>query len=323
MTDGINPKITIVGPGAMGCLLSAMLWRSGAAVSLLDYRTDRAHRLQEGGIRVVGSEGTWTGRPRVTEDPSTLEIQDVLVFMVKANRTASAISGLGPVMGPETIAVSLQNGIGHEDVISTAIPLERVALGVTSQGATLMAEGVVRHAGRGPTVAGMARPEHPTPGTLDWFCNLLNQSGWPARTVQDVLPHIWRKLLVNVGINALTALTGLTNGALLEHPDTKTLLGRAVEEAWHVALASGIRTELTLDEAIDSVRQVCRATSANRSSMLQDRIQKRKTEIDYINGAVTRIGGRLGISTPVNETLAGLVRVNSGLGWAEPVLFPS
>jgi 2-dehydropantoate 2-reductase len=112
--------------------------------------------------------------------------------------------------------------------------------------------------------------------------------------------------LINVGINPLTALTGLRNGELLEHPEIKAVMKRAVEEAMTVALDLGVETGL--DDPVERVYAVAEATAANRSSMLQDVERGRRTEIDALNGAIVELGRRVGVETPVNETLVAAVK---------------
>jgi 2-dehydropantoate 2-reductase len=307
-------KITVVGPGAMGCLLAACLYRAGHPVSLLDYREDRAGKLAATGIHVESKQDGWNARPRVTADPTALGHQDWIVFLVKAGQTSEAASRISSMIGPGTMGLTLQNGLGHEHILAEALPLDSIALGVTAQGATLLSDGCVRHAGIGPTVLGLVKAGGPK-DKLQVLADILEASQWPCSLVQDIYPHVWKKLLVNVGINAVTALTGLPNGALLEHQEAGRLLSRAVEEAWRVSKAHGAGLELSLDEALRMVTNVCAATSRNSSSMLQDRLKKKNTEIDYINGAIVRFGRQLGIDTPVNEALSLLVRLNTRLRW--------
>ncbi|OPL17311.1 MAG: hypothetical protein AVO38_01045 [delta proteobacterium ML8_D] len=312
-------KLTIVGPGAMGCLLAAVLSRQDYPVSLLDYRPDRAGRLKKTGIQFVSSKESWTVFPTITAKPESFGPQDWVILLVKAYQSCDAVKRIGPLIGSETLVVTLQNGIGHESALFQIVKPERIVLGVTSQGATLLKEGRVRHAGSGPTKFGLAIQNSETQDSLNSLTTLLNNAGWPSQVVEDIYPHIWRKLIVNVGINALTALCGLTNGKLLQYPETLRLQRLAVTEAWNLSLKKGISLGLSLEEAHNMVDSVCKATSENRSSMLQDRIKNRPTEIDYINGAITEIGRELGVATPVNEVLTLLVRLNSLLGWKDTV----
>ncbi|MEA3386504.1 MAG: 2-dehydropantoate 2-reductase [Thermodesulfobacteriota bacterium] len=309
-------KLTIVGPGAMGCLLAAMLYKQDCPVSILDYKPDRAERLKKAGIQITSSKkAVWTAFPNITAEPGSLSPQDWVIVFVKAAQTADAVRRIGPMIGPETLIVSLQNGIGHESTLSKTVKPEQIALGVTSQGATLLNEGYVRHAGSGPTTLGLIIHNPEAKDRLLSLVTLLNNSGWPSQIVKDIYPHIWRKLIVNVGINALTALCGITNGKLPQHPESLRLQELAVAEAWTLSLKKDIALGLSLKEAHNMVNSVCRATAENRSSMLQDRIKNRPTEIDYINGSIAGMGKELGVATPVNEVLTLLVRLNSRLGW--------
>ncbi len=312
-------KITIIGPGAMGCLLAGSLCHHGHPVSVLDYREDRSRRLRETGIEVSGRQ-IWRVFPEVVVEPEALGPQDWVIVFVKAAQTSDAVRRIGPLIGPGTTVLSLQNGIGHESILSEVVRPEQIALGTTAQGATLLAEGHVRHAGTGSTVLGSVAHDPETKKRLMSLAGLLTSAGWPSQVVEDIYPHIWRKLIINVGINAITVLTGLTNGELLQHQESVYLQELAVTEAWHLSKKKGINLGLGLKETIETVRSVCKATSRNRSSMLQDRIKGRVTEIEYINGAITEWGERLGVATPVNRALTLLVRLNSRLGWRVPSL---
>jgi 2-dehydropantoate 2-reductase len=302
----------------MGCLLAAMLYKQDCPVSILDYRPDRAERLKKAGIQVMSSKEAWTAFPNVTAEPESFGVQDWVIVFVKATQTADAVKRIGPLIGPGTLVVSLQNGLGHESTLSEIVKPEQIALGITAQGATLLNEGHVRHAGSGPTMLGLVSHNPEARDRLISLATLLNNAGWPSQVIEDIYPHIWRKLIVNVGINALTALSGLTNGKLPQYPESLRLQELAVAEAWKLSLKKGITLGLSLEKALDMVNSVCKATAKNRSSMLQDRIKNRPTEIDYINGAITRMGKKFGVATPVNEALTLLVRLNSRLGWKDP-----
>ncbi|GAF76047.1 unnamed protein product, partial [marine sediment metagenome] len=142
-----------------------------------------------------------------------------------------------------------------------------------------------------------------------------NHAGIHTEISSNIMRALWSKVLVNVGINPLTALTGLRNGELLDHPEIRQVMKRAVEEAMMVAQSLGI--EMEFDNPVEKVYEVAEATAANRSSMLQDVERGRKTEIDALNGAIVELGRRIGVDTPVNETLVaavkGLESVRTGL----------
>lgn len=207
------------------------------------------------------------------------------------------------ILAPDGIAVTIQNGLGNLEKISAAVGANRAALSVTTQGATLIGPGHVRHVGGGPTQIG-ATPE--TRKRLEGVVALFEKAGFETRLANDVESLLWGKLAVNCGINALTAILRAPNGELLARHDAEELMIRAAEECDAVACAKGITLDFA--DAQERVREVARLTATNRSSMLQDLLRDAPTEIDAINGAVAREGARLGVPTPTNEQLWHLVR---------------
>jgi 2-dehydropantoate 2-reductase len=180
---------------------------------------------------------------------------------------------------------------------------KKVILGVTSHGATLLEPGHIRHGGWGRTYLGELD------GKVTDRVTQITQRFQNAQIETEVSPHIhdlvWEKLLVNVGLNALAALTGLKNGQVLDYPETLRLLEALVSEAVEVA-KKGNRVK---DNPVDRVKTVLEATRENRCSMGQDFDYKRRTEIDAINGAVVREAEHLGISVPYNQMITDLVKV--------------
>ena len=167
-----------------------------------------------------------------------------------------------------------------------------------------MAPGHIRHAGQGETLIG---PRGEPGGPVENLVKALNRAGFETRSIENVQDLVWGKLIINVGINALTALTGLKNGRLPQCEGTRAVMEEAVREA--VAVARAKKIVLPYPDPVGRVMEVCDATAGNIASMLQDVLNRKMTEIDYINGAIVREGRRLGLSTPVNFTLSSLVRV--------------
>jgi 2-dehydropantoate 2-reductase len=292
----------VVGPGAMGCLFAARLKRAGNEVTLFDYREERATFINAHGINVEGVTGEYSVQvPAVTgkipEDP------DVALICVKANQTREAAKGLASWLGPENRVLTLQNGLGNVEILEESFGKERVLGGVTAEGATLLGPGHVRHAGQGHTIIG---PSGSLRGPAETIVSAFNEAGFDTRSVDTVSDLIWGKLVINVGINALTAITRLKNGRLPEIEGTKLIMEEAVQEAVAVAHEKGIT--LPYPEPLTRVIEVCRATSGNIASMLQDVLNQRRTEVPFINGAIVQEGKALGVSTPVNRSLTCLVK---------------
>ncbi len=298
-------KVAVVGPGAMGCLFAALLSRSKARpeVYLLDEDAARARKIARQGIVVSGLTRLHR-KVEIVADAAKIGPCDLVIIFTKSYDTARALDSIGPLLSPKTKVLTLQNGLGNLELIARAVGKDRAWGGATAHGSTLLGVGDVRHAGRGETIIG--RPDGKVTADLRRTASLFSGAGIPTRISKNIDGVIWSKLIVNAGINALASVTGFRNGGLLEHEGTREVMRRAVEEA--VRTARRKKMKLAYRDPVRKVESVCRATAANISSMLQDVTRKKRTEIDFINGAVVREGKRLGIKTPVNEMLVRLVK---------------
>lgn len=298
MTRAGNLQLLIVGAGAMGGLFAARLKRSGAEVALLE----KAHAVVEGinahGLLVEGVSGKIHEKVAAYVDRSP-GCPDLVVLCVKSYDTKQAGEALLPWIPPHARLLTLQNGVGNIEILQQIFGTERVLGGVTAEGATVLGPGKIRHAGQGETVVAGGK------ASAD-IVAVFEKAGFNARAVDDIHPFLWGKLIINTGINALAAVTRLKNGRLPELKGTRDILEAAVREAVMIVKAKNIR--LPYADPVSRVVEVCRATAGNVASMLQDVLNKKKTEIDAINGAVVREGAALGISTPVNSTLTCLVQ---------------
>ena len=291
----------IVGPGAMGCLFAAHLKKAGHQPVILDYKEDRAQQINEAGISLEGVGGDFKTRVTAVTGKPSQKIH-VALICVKAYQTEDAAQTLASWLDPHVMVLTLQNGLGNLEILKKVLGDKRVLGGVTAEGATLLGPGHVRHAGRGPTIIGPSGGEH---GPATNIVSAFSDAGFDIRAEEGVEDLIWGKLIINVGINALTAITRLKNGRLPNVDGTHQVMKEAIDEAVRVADAVGI--QLPYPDPIKRVREVCTGTADNIASMLQDVLAQRITEIRFINGAIVREGRRLGIPTPVNFTLSCLV----------------
>jgi 2-dehydropantoate 2-reductase len=298
-------KTAIIGSGAMGSLFGGRLAVAGHEVVLYDVYREHVDAVNAAGLTIEDAAGgpPVMAHPAASADPSCVRGADVLVVFVKSTTTEDAARQFAPLAGPDAIVLTLQNGLGNEEIIRRHFGAARTAAGVTSQGATFLGPGRIRHAGRGPTHLCMAdgRSERLAP-----FARALTEAGFETHVEKDVASLVWSKLVINVGINALTAITCQTNGKLVESEETRGLMADLVAEAVAVAGARGIH--LTYADPLATVQDVARKTGANRSSMLQDFDRKRPSEIDFMNGAIVREAAALGIPVPVNAAVTRLVR---------------
>jgi 2-dehydropantoate 2-reductase len=302
-------KVAIIGPGALGCLLAASLTikldqtdkTPSVDLWLLDYKPERAQYLSAHGLILEEGNRKKHCKIKATTDPKEIGPADIIILCVKSPQIAAGLQQAAKITQADTLLITLQNGIGHLELTKDNQKLPSIVLGVTAQGANMVAQGHVRHAGDGLTRIGFLKSANFTKSLLlARVCNLLNYGGIETVVVDNILDYIWSKLLINVGINALTAIHRCPNGKLLESAATQEKLAAAVKEGEAVATALGIQLP---GDPLAMTLDVCRKTAQNLSSMLQDVNNKKPTEIDSINGEIAAAGIKLGISTPVNDEL--------------------
>ncbi len=298
-------RIAIVGAGAMGYLFTYLLSKEKKAdVWILDNRPDRTEKVQKEGLEIEGVSGEHLLHPNITVDPAVIGIADLVILCVKGPATYEASLNAKPLFGPDTPILTLQNGLGNMEEIERALGPGRALGGTSSMGATVLAPNRIRHAGWGENVIG--EPDGTRSERAEKVLALFQDSGLEASLTDNLAGLLWSKLIINVGINALTALSRLHNGQLLNFEGTRKTMDQAVAEATQVAGA--LKINLLYDNPVEKVAAVCQATAGNISSMLQDVLKEKKTEIDQINGAVIREAAKHNIPTPVNQTLRDLVK---------------
>jgi len=287
----------------MGCLVAGLLLEAGHEVWLLDCFAGRARQLARSGVRLEGIGGTRTVYPHVTTRTDHIGGVDLVFILVKAYDTAAAARSASELSVESTQVITLQNGYGNAETIQHSASVSGVIAGATSHGATHLGVGHIRHAGAGNTIIGRlgAEPDE----RLRQVASLLTAAGIETETSARIETALWRKLAINAAINPLTALTRLRNGQLLESPATLELLDAVVEETEGILSRADVR--LPGPAMAEQVRAVCRTTATNRSSMLQDIENGRRTEIDAINGTLVALATDLGLDAPINELLTNLV----------------
>jgi 2-dehydropantoate 2-reductase len=294
-------RIVVLGAGAMGSLVGALLSQRHD-VALVG-RAPHMDAVRAHGLEVSGATRLLAKPLAVTQPRDVPWVPELVVLTVKAYDTARALQLGQPLLGPATAVLSLQNGVGNLELVEQVVPRGLALAGVTTHGVTFAEPGRVQHAGVGTTVVGGG------PGTEALAAQtaaLLTEAGLRAEASPDIRGEVWAKAVVNAGINPLTAITGLRNGALLEVPALKELLEATVREAHGIAEQAGIA--LPGGDPVERARRVCQLTAQNKSSMLQDIEHGRRTEVDSICGAVVAQARGLGLRAPLNQALLALVK---------------
>jgi 2-dehydropantoate 2-reductase len=306
--EGIKTRVAIMGAGAIGSLFGSLLAEAGNEVYLIG-RASLMEAVRQRGLWLRGITAKHVLSLHAEDSPQNLRSQafDVVFLTVKAYDTQEACSQLKPILDGGTPVLCLQNGIGVEEKAAKALGRRSLLRGVTFCGAFLEAPGSVRFTGRGETVLGL--PFKETDGRLlekAWLAaEALNAAGLPARVEKKIEGAVWMKTLINAGINPYGALTGLRNGELLEVGEMGELMAETVEEGTRVACRLGVALP---GDPVEEMFRTVKATAGNFNSMLQDVRRGKPTEIDYLNGAVAKLGFKASVPAPLNRLLTVLVK---------------
>ena len=297
-------KIAVIGAGAMGSLFGTLLSEKGNDVWLYDVWSEHVDAINQNGLRVEREGKFRTVKIKATTEKDNIGPVELAIIFVKSIQTEPAAETASKLVSADGLVMTLQNGMGNADIIAKFIEADRILAGTTAHGATMLGPGKIRHAGSGPTTIGMWAPGVKGFKQAKQFAVFFTRAGIETEAVKNVRDVVWHKLFINVGINAITALTGIKNGQILDMAVTSELSRTAVAEAIQVARAIGISVQ---EEVDTQVFKIAKATASNRSSMGQDVDHHRQTEIGAINGFIVREAERLDLKVPVNQTLTALV----------------
>jgi len=297
-------RICIVGCGAVGSLFAANLATlDDVEVWAFDLSQAHVDAINAAGLRLTGA-GDVHARLHATSDASAIPACELGIVATKAMHAEAAIAATAHVFAGGAVA-SVMNGVGNEEVLAAHVG--RVIRGTTFPAGKVLEPGVVQWDVKGDTTFGPFEPQPATPEEIERLADACTRAGMPAHAVADARPAQWRKVIFNAASNPLGALTGLTHGRVCERPDLRALVSGLIDEGKAVASAQGITLDADPEALIDHAakREVA---YEHKASMLQDIEARRRTEIDHLNGGIVSFGGRLGVATPLNETIAALIR---------------
>jgi 2-dehydropantoate 2-reductase len=304
MTAPPEHSVVIIGAGAMGALFGAHVAEAGGDPLLVDVAPAVVARLRDEGVTLRRGAATRQVPLRATSNPAGEPPADVLVLFVKSYATDAALALAAPLIGDETLVLSLQNGWGNADRVAGVVPRERVFVGVTYHSATLLEPGVVDHTAVGRTYLGPITPAA-APGAQR-IRDVLDAANLEAEVDAQILERIWRKLILNAAANPVAALTGLRAGALVEVPEVLDVIQGLAREVVAVGRAGG--HDLDEAAALADVHELLVKAGPATSSMRQDVEAGRRTEVDVMNGAVLRAAADAGIDAPLNRVILSLIK---------------
>jgi 2-dehydropantoate 2-reductase len=288
----------------MGSALAAEATAAGRDVVIVDVAPAVVQRISRDGVLVEAGDRTTRVHVPATSDPAALGEVDLAIVFVKSHHTRAAADSVAALLGPRSLAVTLQNGWGNADVLAGVVPPQQLVMGVTYHSCSATGPGQVRHTGRGPTVVGPYLRDGDLAGSHR-VAEFLTSAGWDAQACADVRTEIWKKLVLNAATLPVAALTRLVAGEMAAPGPLRDLVDALAAEA--VAVATALGLDVDLAERIARVHAVLAGAGRGKSSMLQDVEAARKTEIETVNGAVARMGAELGVPTPLNQAMVALV----------------
>jgi 2-dehydropantoate 2-reductase len=298
-------KIAVVGAGAMGSVYAGLLADAGNEVWAVDTWAEHVAAIRERGLRVEGASGDRTVRLQATTDAAEVGEVDLVVIATKAQHVEAAAASARPLLGPDTVVLSIQNGLGGPDRAAAVLGEERVAIGVVGGfGASVVEPGRVHH--NGWELVRLGERSGPVTPRIERVAEVWRDAGFKVQTYDDVGTLVWEKLVCNAAFSGTCALLELTVGEVLESDDAFSVSAGCAREAYEVAIASGIA--LGFDDPVAYVRAFGEKIPGARPSMLLDLMAGRPCEIDVINGSIPRAAAAVGLEAPVNATVTALVK---------------
>ena len=306
MANYDKPRVVVVGAGAIGGIFGGLLSEGGLEVVLVDKRQDHVEAINRDGLKIVGHGGDRAIPVRATTEPAEAGVADIVLIQSKSYHTAEAATSARALLADGTVVVTFQNGLGNEETIAEIVGEDRVLGGLTEQGAKVEAPGVVRN------YSDMASHIGELAGGLSNRAQAIAESltahGWRTSASTNIRREIWKKLLANVALSPASGSTDLSATELMAIPELRDVAFGALEEASAVARAHGIDLDVLESREVLLHLTGEGGTGAAKSSVCTDLENKRPTEVDYINGSITRLGREHGVPTPINDTLVAVIK---------------
>jgi 2-dehydropantoate 2-reductase len=311
-------KVTVIGAGSIGMLLAGQLAMAGTKVNLVTRTREQCSIINQHGLQVESSDSSQMVNIPCYSSLDHGQPADVVFLTVKQKDVTAAIDTIQKWTGPDTLIVALQNGWGHGELLSSAFPTHLLFMAVTTQGARKQHANHVQSTGKGETWIGLwdsesnriADPKKKL--KVEFIIDCLVIAGIQAYFTENIKVKMWNKWILNCVVNPLTAVLGVRNGELLKSPSTERLMKEIFKECISVAKAEQIK--INESHLWETIRDVCRRTEKNHSSMLQDLKANRKTEIDAINGAMATLAEKHRISLPYNDGMIHLIHAKEDQG---------
>ncbi|MGE5577411.1 MAG: ketopantoate reductase family protein [Syntrophothermus sp.] len=303
-------KIAVVGAGAMGCRYGAALAGAGQEVTLVDIWQEHIDAINRGGLEVTGPEGVGVVKVGAVTRADMVGVVDLLMVFTKSIHTEAAMKGAVAAVGPHTLAMTLQNGLGNIEAIEKFVPRNRIIAGVTDFPSDLLGPGRIKVTGVGTTRFQLLEKGDPRVlQTLQTVYEVFASAGLNPEMPSEIMAAIWGKVAFNAAINAVTAITRLSVGDAGQSDEAFDIMEEVVKEAVEVAACEGVRIDAS--EVLGRLKRISRMREHgdHLPSMLQDVLARKITEVASINGAIVARARKHGVRVPFNQCLYDLIAV--------------
>ncbi len=305
-------RIAVVGAGAMGSIYAAMLAEAGHEVWAVDTWAEHIEAIDRNGLRVEGPRGDLTvNTVKATTDPAEAGTCDLYIIATKAAGVGPAAKAIAPLLSPESLILTIQNGLGAGDRIAEHLPTDNVLLGVAEGfGASMVGPGHAHH--NAMRLIRIGELGGGSSERLDGLVSLWRSAGFEVAGYDDIDQLIWEKFLCNSTLSGPCTAFRCTVGELMDDPAQWAVALGCTREVFDVGTALGVG--FSFQDPVSYVTEFASPLRNARPSMLQDHLARRPSEIDAINGMVPVLGRRVGIATPYNDTVSAVVRATEA-GW--------
>jgi 2-dehydropantoate 2-reductase len=300
-------KIAVVGCGAMGSVYAALLASAGHEVWAIDSWREHVEAIRARGLRVEGASGDRTVPVHATTEATEAGRCDLVIIATKAMHVAQAAQSARALVDPDTVVLSIQNGLGGPDTAARVLGRERVVVGVVGGfGASIRAPGHAHH--NGWELVRLGEFSGPVTPRLEEIADVWRSGGFRVKCFDDIDQLVWEKLICNVCFSGTCTVLQRTIIEVIEDPDAWRVASGCAKEAHAVATARKVK--LDIDDPVQYVRAFGMKIPGARPSMLLDHMAGRASEIDAINGAIPPAAQALGLAAPYNDAISALVRAN-------------
>ena len=307
-----NLNVAVLGAGAMGCLFGGLLAEKGLKVTLIDVWKEHIDAINKNGLKMDGFGGDRFIKISATNNPKTISPVDVVIIMCKATALEQALTNAKNIVGDKTVLMSFQNGIGHETIMQNIVGVDKVLGGTTTQASNILGPGHIKNHASLPSWIG--EYEGGLSDRVKDIAETFTAHGLETIASDNVKKRKWMKLFALTAVGPLSAIFDMHHTELYvtnkESKLARELGKQIILETRKVAQADGV--EVSEDECLEMFLKIVDSNQTNKSSMAFDIQYKRKSEIDFINGSVSKIGKKHGVPTPLNDMLYKIIKVKEG-----------